>query len=131
MAEARARRRGRVPTGLFIRSFLLENGEAHPSEVHQSLHKEYDDINEGRKRGERLRPPTFHSFLNYLHQMKLFRLVELSGREESIETTEVPWLSEGVVRYYRLTDKGRAEPPHDAWVNWRALWLVEGYPELG
>ncbi|GAI80788.1 unnamed protein product, partial [marine sediment metagenome] len=71
-----------------------------------------------------------HSFLNYLHQMKLFGLVEFSGREESIEESEVPWLSEGVMRYYRLTDKGRAEPLHEAWFNWRQLWLLEGYPAL-
>lgn len=130
MAEVNERKRGRIPTGLFIRSYLLEYDEAHPSQIHRALHDEYDDINQGRKRGERMRPPTFHSFLNYLHQMKLFGLVELSGREESIEESEVPWLSEGVVRYYQLTDKGRVEPPHDAWVNWRALWLVEGYPEV-
>jgi len=131
MTEAGELRRYRVPTGLFIRSYLLEYGEAHPSEVHKALREEYGKINQGRKRRERLKPPTFHSFLNYLHQMKRFGLVEFSGREESIETSEAPWLSEGVVRYYRLTDTGRAEPPHDAWVNWRQLWLVEGYPELG
>ena len=130
MTEARARRSGRVPTGQFIRSFLLEYGESHPSEVHKALHAEYDRINQGRKRGEWLKPPTFHSFLNYLHQMKLFGLIVLSGREESIEESEVPWLTEGIMRYYRLTDKGRAEPPHPAWLNWRELWLIEGYPEL-
>ncbi len=130
MAEVKARRVWRVPTGQFIRAFLLAKEEAHPSEIHKALHGEYDKINQGRKRGERLKPPTFHSFLNYLHQMKLFGLVVFSGREESIETSEVPWLSEGVVRYYRLTDKGRAEPPHEAWMNWRQLWLLEGYPAL-
>ncbi len=130
MAEVKARRPWRVPTGQFIRSFLLEHGESHPSEIHKALHEEYDKINQGRKRGERLKPPTFHSFLNYLHQMKLFGLVEFSGREEPIEKSEVPWLSEGVMRYYRLTDKGRAEPLHEAWMNWRQLWLLEGYPEL-
>ncbi|GAI88916.1 unnamed protein product [marine sediment metagenome] len=91
---------------------------------------EYDKLNQGRKRGERLRPPTFHSFLNYLHQMVLFGLVEFSGREEPIENSEVPWLSEGVIRYYRLTDKGKMEPPHEAWFNWRRIWAQEGYPEL-
>jgi len=129
MAEVRARRPGRIPTGLFIRVFLLER-EAHPSEIHRALHDEYDKVNQGRKRGERLKPPTFHSFLNYLHQMKLFGLVELTGREESMDESEAPWLSEGVIRYYRLTDKGRAEPAHEAWVNWRQVWQEEGYPEL-
>ena len=130
MAEIKARRVGRVPTGQFIRDFLLAKGEDHPSEIHKALHEEYDRINQGRKRGERLKPPTFHSFLNYLHQMKLFGLVEPSGREELIETTKVPWLSEGIVRYYRLTDKGRADPLHEAWTNWRRVWLLEGYPVL-
>jgi len=130
MAEIRARRLGRVPTGQFIRSFLIGHGESHPSQIHRALHEEYDKINQGRKRGERLKPPTFHSFLNYLHQMKLFGLVEFSGREESIEKSEVPWLTEGVMRYYRLTAKGGAAPPHEAWSNWRRLWLLEGYPEL-
>ena len=82
MAEVKARRPWRVPTGQFIRSFLLEHGESHPSEIHKALHEEYDKINQGRKRGE------------------------------------------------RLTDKGRAEPPHEAWFNWRQLWLLEGYPAL-
>ncbi|GAI92289.1 unnamed protein product, partial [marine sediment metagenome] len=118
------------PTGQFIRSFLLAKEAAHPSEIHKALHMEYDKINQGRKRGERLRPPTFHSFLNYLHQMRLFGLVEFSGREEPIEKSEVPWLSEGVIRYYRLTDKGRAEPLEEAWFNWRRVWLLEGYPTL-
>ena len=130
MAEVKASRVWRVPTGQFIRNYLLAKGESHPSEIHKALHLEYDKINQGRKRGERLKPPTFHSFLNYLHQMKLFGLVEFSGREESIEESEVPWLSEGVMRYYRLTDKGRTEPPHEAWFNWRQLWLLGGYPEL-
>ncbi|GAJ00280.1 unnamed protein product [marine sediment metagenome] len=130
MAEVKERRPWRIPTGQFIRVFLLAKEEAHPSEIHKALHLEYDKLNQGRRRGERLRPPTFHSFLNYLHQMRLFGLVEPSGREEPIETSEAPWLSEGVVRYYRLTDKGRAEPPHAAWSNWRQLWLTEGYPEL-
>ena len=129
MTEQRTRKLGRVPTGQFIRAYLLSRGEDHPSELHRALHDEYDRINQGRKRGERLKPPTFHSFLNYLHQMKLFGLVELSGREESIEESEAPWLSEGVMRYYRLTSKGRAEPPHPAWVNWRRIWQEEGYPE--
>ncbi len=130
MAEVKVRRPGRIPTGQFIRAFLLAKGEQHPSQIHKALHEEYDKLNQGRKRGERLKPPTFHSFLNYLLQMRLFGLIEFSGREESIETSEVPWLSEGVVRYYRLTDKGRAEPPHPAWANWRQLWLLEGYPVL-
>ena len=97
--------------------------------MHRALHDEYYKINQGRKRRERLRPPTYHSFLNYLHQMKLFGLVEFS-REEPIDKSEVPWLTQGSMRYYRLTDKGRAEPPHEAWFNWRQLWLLEGYPEL-
>ena len=130
MAEVKARRVWRVPTGRFIRNYLLEHGESHPSEIHKALHLEYDKINQGRKRGERLKPPTFHSFLNYLHQMKLFGLVEFSGREEPIETSEVPWLSEGIIRYYRLTDKGLAEPLEEAWFNWRRVWLLEGYPVL-
>ena len=131
MAEVKVRRRGRIPTGQFIRTYLLGYAEEHPSQMHKALHEEYDQINQGRKRGERLKPPTFHSFLNYLHQMKLFGLVEFSGREEPIETSEAPWLSEGVVRYYRLTGKGRAEPPNEAWTNWRRIWEDEGYPELG
>jgi len=130
MAEVRARAPWRIPTGQFIRNYLLAKGEAHPSEIHKALHLEYDKINQGRKRGERLKPPTFHSFLNYLHQMKLFGLVEFSGREESIAESEVPWLSEGVMRYYRLTDKGRAEPLEEAWFNWRSVWQEKGYPEL-
>ncbi len=130
MAEVKERRCWRIPTGLFLRNYLLEHGEAHPSQIHKSLHEEYDKLNQGRKRGERLRPPTFHSFLNYVHQMALFGLVEFSGREESMDLSEVPWLTEGTVRYYRLTDKGRGEPPHEAWFNWRRVWLLEGYPEL-
>ena len=130
MAEVKPRRPWRIPTGVFIRNYLLEHGESHPSEVHKALHEEYDKINQGRKRGERPKPPTFHSFLNYLHQMRLFGLIELSGREESIETSEVPWLSEGVVRYYRLTDKGKIEPLDPAWFNWRRVWEEEGYPAL-
>lgn len=131
MAEEKARRVWRIPTGQFIRNYLLEHGEEHPSEIHKALRLEYDKINQGRRRRERPKPPTFHSFLNYLHQMKLFGLVEFSGREESMELSEAPWLSEGVIRYYRLTDKGRAEPLEEAWFNWRSVWLLEGYPELG
>ena len=130
MAEQRLRKPWRVPTGLFIRNHLMNHDEGRPAEIHRALREEYDNINQGRKRRERLRPPTYHSFLNYLHQMKLFGLVEFSGREESIEESEVPWLSQGTMRYYQLTDKGRAEPPHEAWINWRQLWLLEGYPEL-
>lgn len=130
MTEAKERRSGRVPTGLFIRNHLLTYNEAHTSQIHRALHEEYDGINQGRKRGERLRPPTFHSFLNYLQQMKLFGLVELSGRGESMDKSEAPWLSEGVISYYQLTAKGRADPPHAHWVNWRRYWEVEGYPKL-
>ena len=129
MAEVGLGRRGRIPTGHFIRSYLVEHGEARPAEMHRELHDEYYRINQGRKRRERLRPPTYHSFLNYLHQMKLFGLVEFT-REEPMDESEVPWLTEGSMRYYRLTDKGRADPPHEAWFNWRQLWLLEGYPEL-
>ena len=126
---AEVKRRGRVPTGLFIRAYLLEHNTGdHPSEIHRALHKAYDVLNQGRSRRERLKAPTFHSFLRHLHQMKLFGLVELSGRETPIEESEVPHLSEGEIRYYRLTDNGRAEPAHEAWVNWRKLWLTEGYP---
>ena len=123
-------RRGRIPTGMFIRKYLLEHGEEHPSEIHKALRQAYYNLNQGRKRRERLKPPSFHSFLAYLHQMKNFGLVEFSGREESIEESEVPWLSEGTIRYYRLTDRGRADPPHPAWFNWREVWLLKGYPEL-
>ncbi len=49
MAEVKARRQWRVPTGQFIRNYLLANGEAHPSEIHKALHLEYDKINQGRK----------------------------------------------------------------------------------
>ena len=125
---AEVKRRGRVPTGLFIRAYLLEHGEDHPSEIHKALHEAYDVLNQGRSRRERLKAPSFHSFLRHLHQMKLFGLVEFTGRETPIEESEVPHLSEGVVRYYRLTDEGRAEPAHEAWTNWRKVWLTEGYP---
>ena len=129
MAEVEVRRR-RIPTGLFIRKYLLEYGEEHPSEIHKALRQEYYKMNQSRNRRQRLKPPRFHSFLAYMHQMKNFGLGEFSGRELSMEESEVPWLTEGSIRYYRLTDSGRAEPPHAAWFNWRAVWLLEGYPEL-
>ncbi|GAH96949.1 unnamed protein product, partial [marine sediment metagenome] len=47
MAEVKARRVWRVPTGQFIRAFLLAKVEAHPSEIHKALHEEYDRINQG------------------------------------------------------------------------------------
>jgi hypothetical protein len=98
MDEVRARRVGRVPTGQFIRAFLLEHGEGRPAEIHRELRDEYERINQGRKRRERMRPSTYHSFLNYLHQMKMFGLVEFSGREETMDKSEVPWLTEGLER---------------------------------
>jgi len=113
MAEVMMRR-GRIPTGLFIRGYRLEHVEEHPSQIHKALRLEYDKLDQGRKRRERLKPPAFHSFLAYLHHMKNFGLIEFSGREESIEESEVPWLTEGIMRYYRLTDKGRAEPVAEA-----------------
>jgi hypothetical protein len=121
-------RRGRIPTGLFIRQYLLEHGEAHPSEIHRALREEYYLVNQGRRRKEKIRPPTFQSFMRYMGQMRYFGLVEFSGREESIEKSEVPWLSEGTVRYYRLSDRGKMTPLAEEWVNWRKVWLERGYP---
>ena len=135
--------RGRAATpvrpGLFIRSYLLRVAEDHPSEIHRALRDEYaKDWNKLRPRHLQVRPPTFPSFLRYFHQLISFGLVVFTGREEPMSPDAPPGLLqirnheaaevvEGVVRFFALTAKGRAEPPELAFYNPVGIWRAQGW----
>ncbi len=146
-------------TGLWIRAYLLQEGEAPPSIMHRALKEDYREENykpERHRKSRKLHPPTFPSFYRYLLHLLLFGLVERTGREEirlrgirsaeevgpeqsgtdemkrmspllRIDTmVEPPVVIPAKLIYFRLTALGRAEPPHDGFVNPRGLWYERG-----
>lgn len=125
-----------VRTGLFIRAHLLNAGEDHPSAIHRALREKIAILDESRPKAQRLRAPVFSSFYRYLKHLEYFGLIERSGQESPLELTSAPLLlvegegeeaRKGVLRYYRLTAKGREEPPHPAFGNPIGVWKAQGF----
>lgn len=118
----RGRGASEVRTGLFIKEHLLAVGEDYPASIHRAL-------KERLKQSGRKRTPTYHSFLRYFHHLVSFGLVEFSGREEAMRFTKPqiipdllqlrdsvsPKVVTGVVRYYRLTEAGKAD--YETWLD--------------
>lgn len=66
-----------IPTGRFIRDFLLEHGEGYPYGIWKALREE-------RKKAGDLKICTYQSFvINYISNLKKLRLIEEVRREES------------------------------------------------
>ncbi len=109
-----------IRTGLFIKEHLLAVGEDYPASIHRALKEKLKEA--GRKR-----TPTYHSFLRYFHHLVSFGLIEFTGREEAMKfdkgqnipdllqlrDSTSPKVVTGVVRYYRLTEAGKAD--NEAW----------------
>ena len=105
----------------FIVNLLARNADIlTPEKADEIVNKDYTDISEYREKGYLVEED---------EEGRLYRSRYLDFLD-SRDNSEVPWLTHGSMHYYQLTDKGRAEPPHEAWSNWRQLWLLEGYPEL-
>jgi hypothetical protein len=105
-----------VRTGLFIKEYLLSVGEDFPANIHRELKAVL-------KANNYKRYPTYASFLRYFHHFISFGLIEFTGREEPMKFPKgqnipallqlrnhgVPKVVDGVVRYYRLTEAGKAD----------------------
>ena len=96
--------------GLFTKSYLLEHGESCCADIYYAMSRELERINEERiAAGETpIRRPNYSSFARYWHWFKKLGLVEPTKRTEA---SIYNFLEER--RFFRLTDKGRAE--HRAW----------------
>jgi hypothetical protein len=115
----RGRAASPVRTGLFIKQHLSTVGEDYPANIHRHL-------KEALKASNYKRTPTYHSFLRYFHHLISFGLVEFTGREEALKfdkgqnvpallqlRSNPPRVVNAVVRYYRLTEAGKADD--EAW----------------
>ncbi len=127
----RGRAASTIRTGLFIKEHLTSVGEDFPANIHRALKKRLKET--GRKR-----TPTYSSFLRYFHHLVSFGLVEFTGKEEAMKFEKgqnIPNLLQlrdstshkvvsGVVRYYRLTEAGKAD--HEAWYNPSGVRIERG-----
>ena len=115
-----------IRTGLFIRQYLLDHTEESVAVMHRALKEQITMENQRRTRSERLRGPTYSSFLKYIHNLARLGLVELSGHEEPAEFVATDKLVQirggsggkvvpSVRRFFRITAKGRSEVR--AWQN--------------
>jgi len=118
--KPRGRAASAIRTGLFIKAYLLEHGEACQSEIHAALKERYREENSNRKkRGEfPLNPCTRENFGKYFRHLVTLCLVEFTGREEPMEfpppgVTLLSIRGDEVVpsqrRFYHLTALGEAE----------------------
>jgi hypothetical protein len=92
--------------GVFAKGYLIEHGEACAADIFYGLRKNLERINKERiEIGEKpIRGCTYNSFAKYWHWFKLLELIE------PVDRREVPiydFLQ--LRRFYRLTDKGKAE----------------------
>lgn len=131
VTRPRGRAASPVRTGLFIRQYLSEHGEAYQAEIHRALKETIKSVNEGM--GRHIHPPTYESFGKYFRQLVRLGLIELTGREE--ETEVIPELSSmrkkqvgsrttysvvtSMRRYYRLTGKGSEADWEDPLASYR------------
>jgi len=101
---------------LFIRDYLIENGEACPYDILKALREEKSS-----KRGV-----SYQNVRNYFYMLRKLGLIEPSGR---VEPSSKPFLQPKI--YYRLTRKGLNTPedslewtdPHralypESWQKW-------------
>jgi len=87
--------------GQFIRSYLMEHGEAYVGEL-------YREFSKGRKKHK----DTYQSFRNYIYWFKKLGLIEFVRQEPSKNPNLKPR------RFYRLTKKGRELSPYSPeWSN--------------
>lgn len=131
----RGRAASPIRPGLFIREQLLLKEELNPAEIHSRLHDLVREINKLRQPSQSIRAPTWASFYRYFKHLEYFRLVERTGRTESVLIAPEKLLhisDRGVVParrvFYRLTEAGRAEPLHEAFENPVGVWRERGYP---
>lgn len=103
--------------------------------MHSRLGDLVRQINQRRPKSEKIRGPTWASFYRYFKHLEYFFLVEPTGRTEPVLIAPEALLhisDSDVVParrvFYRLTDAGRAEPPHEAFHNPIGLWREIGYP---
>jgi len=112
------------------------DGELNPAEIHSRLLSLVREVNKLRLPSQRIRGPTWASFYRYFKHLEYFFLVERTDRTEPvlIAPEALLHISDGNVvparrAFYRLTDAGRAEPPHAAFHNPIGLWReLGGYP---
>lgn len=127
----RGRGASTIRTGLFIREHLTSVGEDFPANIHRELKKKLKEA--GRKR-----TPTYSSFLRYFHHLVSFGFLEFTGREEAMKfekgqripdllqlrDSTSPKVVTGVVRYYRLTEAGKAD--NEAWYDPAGIRIERG-----
>lgn len=105
-----------IVLGLFIRSYLLERGEAYPYEVYRAYREALKELGSRRR-------ASYQSVRNYFWWLASLGLIAPSRTEPSSN----PALKEPR-RYYRLTSKGLATPPTALeWVNPRRALYRESY----
>lgn len=68
--------------GQFIKRYLLTQGTAAISQIHQAYKADIDVNNEGRERCDRLLKPTYASFYQYFRHFVFLGLVEMVGEED-------------------------------------------------
>jgi hypothetical protein len=91
--------------GLFVKKYLVEQGEACQADIFYAISQEIVSLNQERiNSGEKvLKMPNYSSFSKYFHWFLLLGLVERTGRREP---AVYDFLKPRV--FYRLTEKGRA-----------------------
>ena len=118
----RGRSYSAVRTGLWIKSRLMVLGDASIAAMHREYKAYIKNQNLARSAKKQIRPPTYDSFLKYVHNLTKLGLVEPSGREEPLpnkRNTLLQIKAEEVVhsrmRFYRVTALGIKDT--DSWTN--------------
>lgn len=111
-----------IRTGLFIREYLEDMGEATITEMHHAYKDAWRGENMRRPRDRRVKPATWRSFYVYFKQVVRLGLVRECGEREAemkADPRVFSFVQDGQVRtgaiskVYCLTEHGRGE--EDAW----------------
>jgi len=101
------------PTGLFIRDYLLERGEAYPYEIYQALKEKREEL------GIYVGSPL--NFYKYIYILKSLGLIEETGRVEKSVKASKFWK-----KYYRIVPGKEALT--DEWRNpQKAMSKLKGW----
>jgi len=119
---ARGRAASEIRTGVFIRDYLEEHGEACIIEVHRALKAAWAEINLKRRKEDRYKPPIYESFAKYFRHFITLGLVEFTKEVEMEFPPEGGLLSirDGRIvtskrRFYRVSPKGHADA--ESWLD--------------
>ena len=101
---------GRPQSGVFVRGYLREAGEAYPSEIHKAYKGAYKGVKS--PRGKLYHIATYNSFMIYVHGLVLTGLVERTGKTEESDDPKGEPIDYPERVIIRLTEKGRRAPDH-------------------